>query len=268
MSGDNRSWLDRILNRQGKIDVSDLVFQPAGTEVDGTVIPIPFVAVPGRSAVDLVSQLQASQPQHTAFILGEPDNLQTCFDVYEDLPTFEESLSRSAELTVDLWRQERAAELSELLRQNPDLEDMDDGPERGDWPSNAMPQSGFFGPKDVLTGEYLDEVLIGLSPAPVSRWWETAAHIRFGDWNECPDSGVHVMLHKLWAETYGARLMTMAFDTLELKIEKPINNRDEALEMATLLYEYCNDSVDQGFGTLEELAASLVGATTWAFWWD
>ena len=33
-------------------------------------------------------------------------------------------------------------------------------------------------------------------------------------------------------------------------------------------FAYCPDIVDQGAGTLEALAAVLVNASVWFFWWD
>jgi hypothetical protein len=136
-------------------------------------------------------------------------------------------------------------------------------------PTTADPQRGFMGVRDILTGQHLAAGWSWRSALRRSRsWWETAAHLRFGGWNDCPDPAVHVLLHRIWAEKYGARLVTMAFDVIELQITRPIRTREEALEVAALQYAYCSDIVDQGEGTLENLAASLIDATSWYFWWD
>jgi hypothetical protein len=37
--------------------------------------------------------------------------------------------------------------------------------------------------------------------------------------------------------------------------------------MAEIHHKYCPDNVE-GAGTFEEYAASLIGSTTWSFWWD
>ena len=268
MSDDRRSWLDRLLQRSAKTDVSSLAFQPAGNKQDGTVVPVSFAIVPGSAALGLLQELHTSRPDKHAFLLGSPDKLSYAFEVYEDMQAAADSLRQAEQMTVESWRAEKAEELKQLLDEHPEWEDLEEGAERGDWPDNAEPQSGFLGPRDILSGGFQKEVVIGLSPASVDRWWETAAHLRFGGWNDCPSPAVHVMLHKLWSEKYGARLVTMAFDTIELSIERPIKSREEALEVAQLQYEYCNDIIDQGAETLENLAASLIGATTWYFWWD
>lgn len=268
MTNDRRSWLDALLGRSGRTGPAPVEFQPAGTVFDGVAIPIPFAVVPGREALDLVFRLHQEQPERHAFLLGSPDRLAQMFEDFEDMEPGEDDLSLSAGMTVESWRAERAAQTAQLLADHPEWGDLEEGPERGPWPKKADVQGGFTSVRDLLSGKFLDSVVVGFSPAPVARWWETAAHLRFGGWNDCPDPAVHVMLHKLWAERYGARLVTLAFDTVELAIEKPIRTREEALEVASLQYEYCNDVVDQGTETLERLAASLIGAKSWFFWWD
>jgi Domain of unknown function (DUF4253) len=44
--------------------------------------------------------------------------------------------------------------------------------------------------------------------------------------------------------------------------------RKDALDLAREQYIYCSDIVSQGTGTLEALAAGLLGGTAWFFWWD
>lgn len=38
--------------------------------------------------------------------------------------------------------------------------------------------------------------------------------------------------------------------------------------LAKELYEYCPDIVDQGMGTITNLAALLMVSNAWFFWWD
>jgi len=263
---DRRSWLDKLLKRSGTPEVT---FEPAGSKLDDIVLPISFAIVPGRNALDIVRKLHAEKPESHAFILGSAEDAQSMFEIYEDSPDAVETLKIANSLTVDAWLAEEQEHLEKIRAEHPELADEPDPqPERGEWPDGYGPQAGFSGHVDILTGDYKDQVYIGLSPAPVERWWDTAAHLRIGNWNDCPGAEVHVILHKIWAEKYGARLVTMSLDTIELLIENPITNREEAMEIAMLQYQYCNDVVDQGAETLENLAASLIGATSWYFWWD
>ena len=69
------------------------------------------------------------------------------------------------------------------------------------------------------------------------------------------------------AQAHGAVLMAHGYDTIELSIARPISRRDEAMQMAEIHHKYCPDNI-QSAGTFEEYAASLIGSTTWSFWWD
>ena len=60
----------------------------------------------------------------------------------------------------------------------------------------------------------------------------------------------------------------MTHDTIELHVARSPRTRDDALALAYEQYAYCSDIVDQGAGTLEALAAVLVHASVWFFWWD
>lgn len=269
MTTDRRSWLDRLLNRQAKLTPGEIEFEPAGSTLNGVDIPISFAIVPGDQAIELLHGLHKERQNQHAFILGNAEQFEQSFVSFDDMPSADEMLTSSQVLTIESWQAREAEYFKKLIADHPEWGDLENtGPERGEWPDGYGPQTGFTGHIDILSGDYKEQVFIGLSPAPVTNWWETAAHMKFGGWNDCPPADVHVMLHKTWAEKYGARLMTMSFDTIELAIEKPIVNKEEALEVAGLQYKYCNDGIDQGAGTLENLAASLVGATSWFFWWD
>jgi hypothetical protein len=39
-------------------------------------------------------------------------------------------------------------------------------------------------------------------------------------------------------------------------------------QLAQEQYAYCEDIVEQGTGSLANLAATLLDAPTWHFWWD
>lgn len=57
----------------------------------------------------------------------------------------------------------------------------------------------------------------------------------------------------------------LAFDTIDYAVEKPVEDLEKlANEMGT----YCFDIVEQGCETYSALAASLVNARIWNFWWD
>jgi hypothetical protein len=226
---------------------------------------LPYEAFPvaGAKAIEAVLKLHRDQPQKTAFIIGHPEDFGLFCEFMGRGHLPDASLKAGAALTYEAWIAAREKEREALLAEfDDDAEDELHGP----WPSDVEPSSGFLAPIDHH-GLVRPELIVGLSPAPLARWWETFAHTRFGAWNLCPPPEVHIMLHHRWAQDHGAILMAHGYDTIELSVARPIRRRDEAMRMAEIHHKYCPDNVE-GAGTFEEYAASLIGSTTWSFWWD
>ena len=154
------------------------------------------------------------------------------------------------------------------------LEGSDHQPAVGDWPTTAP------GPHQLYALTELDLASASASASarpresvtilrlPVSDGSEVPALLRWGGWNACPPPEYHVAALRSWRERYGAELVAMGFDTLELRVRRRPQGRDEALGLARELYAYCPDLVDQGYGTLAPLAANLMADDWWSFWWD
>ncbi|MGZ8702598.1 MAG: DUF4253 domain-containing protein, partial [Gaiellaceae bacterium] len=136
----------------------------------------------------------------------------------------------------------------------------------GEWPTGTQPTTSFTGPTEILSGLPLPEVALVVVPADAS--WHVPCLLQYGDWNECPPAVAHAAILRRWEERYGARVVTMRYDTIELAVDRPIATQQEALVVAHEQYVYCADIVQQGTETIEALAAALLGATVWYFWWD
>jgi Domain of unknown function (DUF4253) len=139
-------------------------------------------------------------------------------------------------------------------------------PPIGEWPVAVAPAPGLSVAVDVLSKRPLQKVHIAL--VPTDDWTTIPAHLRWGGWNDCPDSEYHVAALRSWRDRFGAELVGLDFETMNLRVTRPPRTRPEALELAREQYVYCNDIVDQGVGTLRELAASLMASDWWYFWWD
>jgi hypothetical protein len=72
----------------------------------------------------------------------------------------------------------------------------------------------------------------------------------------------------LAARIWGAELIGLGSDTINLRVSRKPGTREEALELARAQYVYCNDIIDQGVGSYRELAAGLMASDWWFFWWD
>ncbi|MGW7449375.1 DUF4253 domain-containing protein [Kitasatospora sp. NPDC054795] len=71
-----------------------------------------------------------------------------------------------------------------------------------------------------------------------------------------------------WERRFGAQIVEVGFDTLELSVPVPPATLAEALPLAAEHTAFCPDLVFQGTGSLTEYAEGLVGAHQWSFWWD
>jgi hypothetical protein len=138
----------------------------------------------------------------------------------------------------------------------------------GDWPEDAFPNSPFAAGRRVTHGfdDRSRSVVLALVPTP--RSWEVPAYLEFGGWNANPPPVEHVAVHRNWHEQYGAQLVAMQFDVLEMMVARPPKTRQAALRLARDQYHYCEDIVEQGTRTLEQLASGLLRGESWFFWWD
>ncbi len=105
------------------------------------------------------------------------------------------------------------------------------------------------------------EVLLAFLPAAVP--WQVPALLRFGSSGGSPPPEEHVALMKHWADTYGAELVGMTRDTVELQVARPPADKEAALALGNELVAYC----PRFGGTPEERAQALVGCGVWSFRW-
>ncbi|MFJ7275634.1 DUF4253 domain-containing protein [Kitasatospora sp. NPDC098663] len=71
-----------------------------------------------------------------------------------------------------------------------------------------------------------------------------------------------------WERRFGAQVVQVGFDTLELSVAVPPDTLVEALPLAAEHTAFCPDLVFQGTGTLTAYAERLVASHQWSFWWD
>jgi hypothetical protein len=119
---------------------------------------------------------------------------------------------------------------------------------------------------EILKGKPLKQCLIALLPTVQPA--EAPAYLRFGGFNACPPSEVHVAFHRDWGRRYGAVPACVTHDIIECVVARPPQTPDEARVLAAEQFAYCDDIVSQGTQTVERLAVELWGSPTWYFWWD
>lgn len=251
---------------------------------------IPTVVVHGSEAIAAWRKLReiASQTKRWPVLFGSRHEISMLTELLEDdgVVSAADILERGHALAPDpaaLATKRRAASLEAMKKhakehgyENPVLRMLEESATKrgnapreypnGPWPKTPKPLSNWSIPYDVLTRVPLPEVLVGLVPTETS--WHVPAILRFGNWNECPPPEEHVALMKHWHERFGAELVGMTHDVVEMLVSRPPQDRAAAIELAKQQYDYCGDIVDQGVGSIEGLAAGLLKASVWYFWWD
>ncbi|MEU8244962.1 DUF4253 domain-containing protein [Nonomuraea sp. NPDC048916] len=71
-----------------------------------------------------------------------------------------------------------------------------------------------------------------------------------------------------WEDRFGARVVCVGFNTLELSVAAPPVKPEHALHVAAEHWAFCPDNVVQGPGDLQGYAEEIAGGHTWSFWWD
>jgi hypothetical protein len=136
----------------------------------------------------------------------------------------------------------------------------------GEWPTETSHSPGLSVAYSIRTRQPRPTVRIALIPTDDPT--AIPAHMRWGNWNECPPPAYHVAALRAWRDRYGAELVGLGADTINLRVSRKPAMREEALELARVQYAYCSDIIDQGVGSYRALAAGLMAHDWWFFWWD
>ncbi|MEU8773972.1 DUF4253 domain-containing protein [Streptomyces sp. NPDC048606] len=72
-----------------------------------------------------------------------------------------------------------------------------------------------------------------------------------------------------WEDRFGARLLALGFDRLDLYVAAPPRTPADVLAVAAEHFAFCPDNVWQGSGTVAAYAEEgVAGSSHWSFWWD
>ena len=80
------------------------------------------------------------------------------------------------------------------------------------------------------------------------------------------DGANHVAVLSYWHERYGAELVTLAPDGIELLVPRPPLDASTIARVAIEMGSYCPDLLLSA--DFEELAREYVPRRSWSFWWD
>jgi hypothetical protein len=224
--------------------------------VERVVSPFPFALLPGAEAEEALSELASLRPDCTPIIFGKPETAAGMLDLRQE-ESYESLLASLDTLDLRRWLADRSAELEQIGIQPP----------RGAWPTENHPESGLYCVRRIQAPrDFEPEMVIGLVPA--SEPALVPLRLGYGNWNDCPAPVIHAALARRWNVLCGAIPVAFAGDVVEYRVAHPIASREMAITVALEQFAYCPDIVLQGTETIERLAASLLEARYWFFWWD
>lgn len=218
----------------------------------------------GASAVDLWRRLRSAAGEigYWPVILGRDEDIE---QHRESCNVMSEAAGRGS--VMDIVAAGAKVDIVEWLTERAALDPQGPPPLSGQWPSEEEPPSHQFTlPMNPDDDTPLPRVHIGLIPTVIG--WQVPAFLRFGGWNHCPSPEHHVAMLRYWRGLYGAEIVGLGGDVLEVAISRPPTDRTAALRLAREQYVYCSDIVRLSSHTLEGRAASLLGTTVWSFWWE
>ena len=119
---------------------------------------------------------------------------------------------------------------------------------------------------DVVRAIVGDPVHVALVPAEAS--WEVPALLAWAG-AEGDDIGgaEHLSILHLWHEAYGAELVSLGLERMELLVQRPPDDAREAFELAVQHYAYCPALMDHLAPAIGALAATMFGRH-WLFDWS
>lgn len=222
----------------------------------------PLTSLPSASAEDVARVLKAAE------IIRHPEGLKQkrvqnevmarefFMKLYKEDPSqvppgFEQILRESEQKTLEEVRAE-----IERTREPP----------FGAWPDAPQKMPELSVAYDVLSGRPIRDVDVIV--VPTDDWTTLPAYLPWGDWNDCPMPEFHVAAFRSWRDRYGAELVGLSGDVMNLRVARRPATQEEALDLAREQHIYCSDNIDQGAGTLSIQAASLMVSDWWYFWWD
>lgn len=175
----------------------------------------------------------------------------------DGIPSPQTWLARARELDTDVWLR--------LMGEIAAVEDSDDDHDH-DHDYEPRPVEGYEIPRDSETLEFLPAVTVVLVPTISGA--EAPAYLQFGGFEDCPLPEVHVAMLGRWHARWGAEVVGVSQESIELRLETPLSDLADARVVAEEIAVYCPDVIAQGYETVELLAQSLVGSTVWPLWWE
>ncbi len=217
--------------------------------------------IAGSDAIAMLEARRASfrETGEYPFLIGDIEGLERVNEAAEfNDQSFDDIIRGALDVDLQKWIAERRTKAEKYEFS---LEDT-----LGTWPGELAEKGTVSLHRDVLTGKFKPEVFVG--SALIKEPWHLPAVLKYGAWNDCPESKVHCAFLRKWQTEFGAQIVGMSGDVVECVVTNPPLDQATAIELAWQQYWYCADIVEQGCGSVNNLAATLLNSPYRYFWWD
>jgi Domain of unknown function (DUF4253) len=105
--------------------------------------------------------------------------------------------------------------------------------------------------------------LVTLAYIPAETSAEIPAYLKLGSWNAVPDADVFVSLLRKWHREYGAELVALRVDSMDVRVSRKPATKEQAMILAREHIKFCPTEAKT-----PEIAAELMLTDWWHFYWD
>jgi hypothetical protein len=105
--------------------------------------------------------------------------------------------------------------------------------------------------------------IVTLAYIPATSSADLPAHLRLGGWNAVPEAHIMVALFRKWQRNYGAEIVAISLDAMDVRVTQKPTTPEEALALAREHLKFCSTGA-----TIAEAAAELMETNWWHFYWD
>lgn len=105
--------------------------------------------------------------------------------------------------------------------------------------------------------------VVTLAFIPAKSSADIPAFLRLGGWNAVAEADIMTALFRKWQRDYGAEIVAVSLDAIDVRVTRKPATREEALVLAREHLKFCATGA-----TLAEAAAELMATNWWHFYWD
>lgn len=146
------------------------------------------------------------------------------------------------------------------------------------WTAGRIPYSrtfpGLAPREDTAIGrQQVDEILDSLPPARIGlaaagRPADVLPRIGYTGVHSCQPALPVAAVLRSWEDRFGARLLRIGFDEIQLLAERPPRTVQAAYHLAAEHRSFCDECGGNGLRDVSDIAEYLLTTLIWSFWWD